>query len=139
MNTTLLFSLVKIEDEEWIDKHRRYGVSAPASEREKLNADRLERMIGILEMATGQADPIPLQQAETLFVSKLGMSKVCTIDTCRLCFCPFRLSFMQYPPPLFVFLSLYLFNSLFHVSLASFLFLCVTLSSLVYLCASVSR
>ena len=65
-----------IRDREWLDKHRRYGVSALASEREELGADRLERMVGILEMATGQADPVPLPQAETLFVSKLGMSKV---------------------------------------------------------------
>ncbi|CAN0599166.1 unnamed protein product, partial [Laminaria digitata] len=72
----ILFPFVKIEDEEWLDKHRRYGVSAPASERAKLGLDRLERMVGILEMATGLADPVPLPQAETLFVSKLGMSKV---------------------------------------------------------------
>ncbi|CAM9378423.1 unnamed protein product [Discosporangium mesarthrocarpum] len=32
-------------------------------------------MIGILERATGQADLVPMQQAETLFVSQLGMSK----------------------------------------------------------------
>lgn len=75
-----------MEDEEWLEKHPRYGVAATAaadaavsSEKKKerlLDEDKLELMLGILEMATGQADPIPLPQAETLFVSKLGMSKV---------------------------------------------------------------
>ncbi len=79
-----------MEDEEWLEKHPRYGSSAVAaaaaagapSEKVKedkerlLDEDKLELMLGILEMSTGQADPIPLPQAETLFVSKLGMSKV---------------------------------------------------------------
>ncbi|CAN0585995.1 unnamed protein product, partial [Ectocarpus sp. 12 AP-2014] len=64
-----------MEDEEWLEKHPRYGLSGPPSEKGKLDVDKLEQMLGILEMATGQADPIPLAQAETLFVSKLGMSK----------------------------------------------------------------
>ncbi|CAN0388039.1 unnamed protein product, partial [Hapterophycus canaliculatus] len=70
----------KMEDEEWLEQHSRYGLSAAASEKEKLDADKLELMLGILEMATGQADPIPLPQAETLFVSKLGMSKAVNHD-----------------------------------------------------------
>lgn len=76
-------SLFKMEDEEWLEKHPRYGLAAAAtdnpSEKKKerlLDDDKLELMLGILEMATGQADPVPLPQAETLFVSKLGMSKV---------------------------------------------------------------
>lgn len=65
-----------MEDEDWLDKHPRYGKSAPTAEREKLDVDRLERMLGILDMATGQGDPVLLPQAENIFVSKLGMSKV---------------------------------------------------------------
>lgn len=87
----------QMEDEGWLEQHPRYGLSAPASEKEKLDADKLELMLGILEMATGQADPIPLPQAETLFVSKLGMIKV-SPATC----CWFSTSdyFSQPPPPL---------------------------------------
>ena len=65
-----------MEDEEWLNRHPRYGLAAPPAERDKIGVDRLEQMLGILERATGQADCVPMQQAETLFVSKLGMSKV---------------------------------------------------------------
>lgn len=65
-----------MEDEEWLNRHPRYGLTGPPSERGKINEDGLEEMLGILERATGTADCVPLAQAETLFVSKLGMSKV---------------------------------------------------------------
>lgn len=65
-----------MEDEEWLNRHPRYGIAGSPMEREKLGVDRLERMLGILERATGQADPVPMPQAETLFVSQLGMNKV---------------------------------------------------------------
>lgn len=65
-----------MDDEEWLDAHPKYGQAAPRTEQDKIGVDRLERMLGILERATGQADPVPIPQAETLFVSKLGMNKV---------------------------------------------------------------
>lgn len=67
---------IQVEDEEWLNRHPRYGLTGPPSERGKINEDGLEEMMGILERATGTADCVPLAQAETLFVSKLGMSKV---------------------------------------------------------------
>lgn len=73
----------QVEDEEWLERHPRYGLAGPPSEREKLDVDRLERMLGILERATGQADPVPMPQAETLFVSQLGMNKVTCRDAAR--------------------------------------------------------
>lgn len=44
--------------------------------RAKIGVDDLERMMDVVETATAQGDPVPLQQAESLFVSKLGMKKV---------------------------------------------------------------
>lgn len=67
-----------MEDEDWLDAHAMYGKTVSQAQRDKIGVDRLELMLGILERATGLADPVTIQQAETLFVSQLGMSKVCT-------------------------------------------------------------
>lgn len=78
------FFFLKMEDEDWLEKHSQFGSAATAAAAENsetnnkclLDEDTFEDMLGILEMATGVFDPIRLSKAEPLFVSKLGMNKV---------------------------------------------------------------